>query len=460
MSLANAILQGNLIEVEQKIQAGADLEGWDEYGFTPLIESVIADRSEITEKLLKQGVAIDGVDSTGRSALHWAVDNHNVALCNLLLQHKANANSYTHHGQPLLVLPLLRRQEALKQLLYKNDAKLSFAQDFIQVKLLGHRYSLQGPADIVNPKDEFIEIDYEGFFLEFTVNIILDSLSRYPKHFAAQHYRHTFNDLKIVTSLFKQVSQLLQYQKYTIDIKTIGDSVDSILRQDLLWVPIAYEGHAISFIRYRNLLIRCDRGENSKRHGGIIVYRMQNEARWNKEFVKQMLYKKQSNHFISQEINDFLELTPIANMPITSQITGNCSWSNVEAAVLAILGVLHFKRTNSLEESFSKNQLQVYNHWLAWDKARSLNEYLQSFDEATPARKATIAMVLGAILFQSVNYQMSKDLKLAKKLIPILRDTQYQYVLQSYLKTYWIDRKTAQGHNLSKVLDHCGISFG
>lgn len=163
-TFAQEILFGTLKGVEQFILAGADIEQTDEYGFSPLIEATIANKNDVVALLLEYGAVIDNADTTGRTALHWAVDNHNLALCELLLANKADANAYTTAGQPVLVYPLLRQQIELKKLLYRYGAKLSFAQDFIQAKLLGHRYELIGQVDLVNAAGRFIEINYEGFF--------------------------------------------------------------------------------------------------------------------------------------------------------------------------------------------------------------------------------------------------------------------------------------------------------
>ena len=176
-TFAQEILFGTLNGVEQYIQAGADIEETDEYGFSPLIEATIANKIDVVALLLEYGADINNADTTGRTALHWAVDNHNIALCELLLANKADANAYTTAGQAVLVCPLLRQQVELKKLLYRYGAKLSFAQDFIQAKLLGHRYELTGQVDIVNGAKNFIEIKSLDFILFIKISDSLSSSS-------------------------------------------------------------------------------------------------------------------------------------------------------------------------------------------------------------------------------------------------------------------------------------------
>lgn len=250
-SLAQEILFGTLEGVEQFIQAGADIEAPDEYGFSPLIEAAIANKVNVASLLLDYGADANNADVTGRTALHWAVDNHNIELCELLLANKADPNAYTTAGQPILVYPLLRQQVELKKLRYQHGAKLNFAQGFIQAKLLGHRYELAGQVDILNAEGRYIEINYEGFFLEFTIDVIFNSLRRYQNNFSSRHFRPYFNNLEKLIAAFVNAQALLKYQRYTLNIKDYTQGIDILLDQELLLLPIAYEGHPIALIKYK-----------------------------------------------------------------------------------------------------------------------------------------------------------------------------------------------------------------
>lgn len=56
----------------------------DQFGRTPLIYCVLADRVDCAEALLKAGCVIDQPDETGRTALLWAA-------------HKVTYNVYKHN---------------------------------------------------------------------------------------------------------------------------------------------------------------------------------------------------------------------------------------------------------------------------------------------------------------------------------------------------------------------------
>jgi hypothetical protein len=460
-TFANEILFGTLQGVERFIQLGADIEDIDEYGFSPLTEASIANKTDVVALLLEYGADINQADTTGRTALHWAVDNHNLPLCELLLANKADANAYTTAGQTVLVYPLLRQQIELKKLLYRYGAKLNFAQDFIQAKLLGHRYELAGQVDIVNAAGRFIEIDYEGFFLEFTLDVILNSLQRYQNNFSSRHLRFHFEELQKLIAAFSNAQALLKYQRYTINIEQYTHSIDLLLDQELLLLPLAYEGHAIALVKYKDWLIRCDRGENSRREGSIVIYQMQHPYAWNNDLGKQLIYARQSAEFLTKTIHRLLGLVPVATLPMKGQIIGNCSWANIEASIPSMLFLLQLSTDDDLfheGDKYQKQALQVYQDWQTWDKDRALEACLQGFYYGNKARKATKASLLAAILFQKSTEHL-QDLKQAEAILKILSLPDYNYLLKSYLKIYWQRHKTPQGKDLITLLDSCGINL-
>lgn len=461
MSLAHAILFGTIDEVRHALESGEHPEELDDYGFTPLIESAIANKVAVAELLLKAGAQVDNTDASGRTALHWAVDNANLDLCQLLLKHKADPNAYTSGSQPLLIYPLLRHQDQLKKLLIDYGASINFAQDFISAKLLGHRYELAGKVDIFAPNKKFIELEYEGFFLEFTLDIVCHSLERYRNHFSARQVRHYFNELHAIISAFINARHLLKYQRYTIDIEQFSDQIHPLLQEELLLLPLAYEGHAVSFIKYKDYLIRCDRGENSKREGSVVIYRINNHNAWSLAFVKQLLYKRQTRQFIVFDIKDILSLQPIDELPLSSQLIGNCSWANVEASIPAILFLLMFTKKNQKKsrQIYKKPALDFYQQWLQWDKDRALEESIHSFQYASAARKASKAAQLVAVVFQTCRYENDDDLKKVDQILRVLNLPQYHYLLKSYVTVYWEMRKTKQGLNFLNLLDACGVKL-
>lgn len=461
MSLSKQIIYGSLKEVAQAIRAGAPLNEVDEYGYTPLIQTAIMDDPEKAKLLLESGADIDFRDLTGRSALHWTADNRNIEFSKLLLEHKADPNAYTRAGQPVLVMPVLRQQDNIKQLLYQYGGNLDFAQDFINAKLLGHRFELEGRVDIVDTHNTFIEMEFEGFYLEFNLAIAASSLIDFCRNFGGKHLRPYFPKFQKIIESLHTAAELSKYQHYLIKVEKYEQPINNLLKQVPLVLPIASDGHAISLIQYKNLLVRCDRGEYGRNHGTVIIYKMKDPRRLDKALIKNLLYMRQDQHFINEGLPERLELQPVITLPLSVQLSGNCSWANVEAVIPALMFLFLLEDKNSEPSDIERckvKALQIYEEWIKWDKNRALHFCIESFYHASsPARKATKAATLAAILFQRCNYDDVLDRQKAEKILSILTLPEYVYILKSYVTVFAQDKNNERFQNLANFLDEMGF---
>ncbi|KTD05324.1 Dot/Icm T4SS effector AnkH/LegA3 [Fluoribacter gormanii] len=455
MTIASDIISHRMPDFEAYLRAGETLDDIDEYGFTPLIECAITRQIQIAEQLIARKVDVNKADVTGRTPLHWAVDNNDVALAQLLLEHGADPNAYTRNGLSVLVYPVLRNQDTLKHLLYQYGAKLDFALDFINGKLLGHRFELQGDVDIVNAKGEFIELDYEGFILEFTVAVIRDALKRFINSYSTRHLREYFPLAHVIIDAFSLAEELLQYQHLPFLSEQHMQRLNDLLKVPMLILPAASRGHAMGFIRFGQWWAKIDRGENSLKEGSVNIYKITRSEAFNAHFLQNFLYKKQPRNYFHQMINHQLGLVPVAKIPISSQISGNCSWANIQAIVAVAYAIQGLEKNSFLN---SDPAMAFYDEWVAWDKERAIDECIQRFYLANPLRKASIAAMLGGVLFQAFNYENKRHLEMAEKILKILTLPDYEYILKSYLEEYCIKRLTRKGNNLLKILDDCGIN--
>lgn len=455
MTIANDIIQQRMPDFDLYLREGHSLDDIDEYGFTPLIETAITRQANIAEVLLARKVDINKPDVTGRTALHWAVDNHDLELTRLLLAHGANPNAYTRSGMAVLVYPVLRGHDTLKHLLYQYGAKLDFAMDFIYAKLLGHRFELTGDVDIVNAAGGFIEIDYEGFILEFTVAAIRDSLRRFTSSYSTRHLRNYFPDVHAIMDAFAVADELLKLQHHVTLTKAHLAQLDALLKAPMIILPAASRGHAIGFIRFNNWWAKIDRGENSLEEGSVNIYRITKPEAFNIDFIQEFLYKKQPRRFFHKDVNQLLGLVLTAKMPVSSQITGNCSWANIQAIFPVAYALLQLSDCEELSYDVA---LALYDEWIEWDKDRALDESIQRFYLASPVRQASIAAMLAAVLYQTCDDKDIAHVRRAEKILPILTLPDYYYILQSYLEIYCIKQLTRRGNNLLKLLDDCGVN--
>lgn len=465
MSVANQIIQGQVPDIQAHRAAGGSIDDIDEYGFTLLIESAIAYNFSAMQLLIEQGANVNKQDVTGRTPLHWVVDGNQIEQTQLLLNAGADPNIPNRAGQSPLVFPLLREQWKIKQLLYEYGASLSFAKDFINTKLIGHRFEMVGTVDILDARGKFIELDYEGFYLEFSLESILHSLSRFCSHYAFRKLRLKYTEFNHIIQAFHHATQLIKYQDKRARTEKFKSDIYTLLNEPLLILPVAYQGHAIVFIKLGKLWAKCDRGENALKEGSVNIYWINNEKGLTLSFFESLLYQKQDKVFVHKQINQILALSHITTIPLSHQKAGNCSWANVEAAVPTayILMQIANRDIHSISETAMHEIIQsgmhVYAQWLEWDKDRALEECLQSFYEANAPRKASKAAILGGILFQSCQYPKTEDMQRAEKILKILTLKEYKYILQSYVNIYCEKQLTIQGNNLLHILDDFGINL-
>lgn len=461
VTLADAILQEDTDAIRQVLRYGEDVNQIDEYGFTPLIEAAIVDNLEISAFLLSQGADPNKQDVTGGTALQWAVENNNQALCTLLLKRGANPNTYNFSGQPVLVMPTLRQQSELRQLLVSAGADQVFAQDYINTKLLGHMFELVGTAEIVTPTNQFVDVDFEGFYLEVTLGLIAESLAQFQNHFAARQLRRYVGISQFIVEIIQRASQLIKYQQYRVDTKKYKTQIDSILRQEPVLIPVGYEGHAITFINRGDIWIKCDRREDSRLYDNIVFYRIRNKELIKPDFIKKLIYQKQSDVFVNEELDKILDLELITELKVDAQISGNCSWANVEATIPALFFLVLMQSSgDSQAVSYYKTlALNYFNRWREWNKDRALHYCIQSYNEGDSIRKACKAEILAAILFQRCESNNAADKERIELILSVLLKSPYEYILQNYVRIYYFESYTEEGKRFAELLKEHGYKI-
>lgn len=454
MSLSKEILEGSREKVEALLAHGAPVNRLDEYGYTPLIHATVLKKIDIVTLLLNKYQADPNfVDLTGSTALHWAVDNDDVSMTKLLLDAGANPNVYNGNGQPVLFYPYLRKNQALTKLLLDKGADLEYTKDFVNAKLVAHRFELQGRSDLVTPEKLFISIVLEGFYLEFTLALIQESLYRFIHSYAGHRVDRHENELNTIIQAFEYAVKLREFKHFNVDYLKHRDTINALLDFRPLLLPVSYQSHAITFIQYENLLALCDRGVE-KMTAPINIYKITRPERLTKEFYMELLYsRRHTQDYIKKELPRFLGLEPFASLPIKHQITGNCSWANVEATVPTMLFMLlhHTETTDSI--------MKFYRTWLEWDKDRALEDWTSGFHDLSFQRQKSKAALLGAVLFQACNLNRQYDLRRAKKILTLLSQKEFHYIVRTYADVFVKGSRSPQGAAFKALVEKCGFKL-
>lgn len=464
-TIANAIIYGTVSDVAREAKANEHLNFIDEYGYTPLIETCIVDDIEKAQALLKFHPDVNFPDLVGHTPLHWACDNHNIPLAKLLLELGANPNAYSLAGMPILVNPLLRQQADLKHLLISHGAKLSFAYDFINAKMLGHRFELQGYVDILNADESYVEIALEGFILEFTLDTLRKSLKDFRENFSARPWAYYFSRLQLAIDALSRASVLVRFQHYNVDYKTHMNKLIPLMSQDPLIIPVAQEGHALTLVRLGNLLAVCDRAkqdEHDDEQDKVKIYYMNKPWKLTPEYIAELMYVRQHMAAFHKMLPVNLGLHEIARMPLRPQIAGNCSWANIEASLPTLFFMVALNASSQSGDELIKDKneaMAIFKDWQRWDQDRSLDYFVKNVQYADKKRQATIIEIVCAVLFEACSPDKPEDRKRIEKLVPIIKTPGFEYIAQSYLKTYLQTKKTKWGTDFQRMLKIGGDVF-
>lgn len=459
MSLITSILTENEHAVARFLQMGEPVDFVDDYGFTPLIEACIMDHYPIAAMLLEAGADPNYEDEHGGTALSWAAENNNLNLAKLLLSKGANPNAYTLSSQPVITMPILRKQKKMRQLLYQQGADIKFAEDYINAKLLGHRFQLIGKVDLIDNKKKFTEVNFEGFILEFTLDVVFNSLYEFCSNFGSRKLKQYHPIIHVAADAIANAQKLIRYQQYRIDVRQHKRKIDAYLNKELLVIPVAFEGHAITFVKYGNILVKCDRQNDMGVNDNVVFYQMNHAEVCDMNFLKGLMYRKNASDYITDYMPKKLGLVPLDKLDIPAQISGNCSWANVEACVPAMI-YLALQKENPYARNKNKNiAMMIYHTWQRWDQDRALYFCIHSFHQDHLLGRASKAEMLAMILVQGCHYSSPEDLIRAKKILDILMLPQYEYILKNLIKVYCYSNKSDDGQNLMHILDYYNYAY-
>jgi len=111
-TLVDACTYGRVEVVEILIERGADIEGKDDYGDTPLIEASASGRVEVVEILVERGADIEAKDYYGNTPLLIASMDEHVEVVKFLIESGADIEAKNDSGHDFT--RYLRRDEVNK----------------------------------------------------------------------------------------------------------------------------------------------------------------------------------------------------------------------------------------------------------------------------------------------------------------------------------------------------------
>lgn len=122
--LIDAITSNNIIQFNKLIEAGANVNERDEFGFAPLHHALMIDNVPISMKLVKAGANIHMKDGEGMTPLMYAVEYRNTYLVETFIKAGSNVNDKNYENSTPLCLAFNNKDINCIILLIEAGAKL------------------------------------------------------------------------------------------------------------------------------------------------------------------------------------------------------------------------------------------------------------------------------------------------------------------------------------------------
>ena len=90
---------GDLAKLQEALSKGADVNGHDDKGITPLSWAAMAGQTEAAQLLIKKGAKINGINRDGATPLHASAFFGQTEIVELFIKNKANLNIANRDGE-------------------------------------------------------------------------------------------------------------------------------------------------------------------------------------------------------------------------------------------------------------------------------------------------------------------------------------------------------------------------
>lgn len=124
-TITQAIARGDTEDVRRHIMKGADVNGQNSAGWTPLHYAAVRGKTDIAKLLFELGAKVDVKTNSDKTALHFAADRNFVELASFLIENGAHITAGDNEGWSPLHYAAVKSHTEMARLLIEKGAKVN-----------------------------------------------------------------------------------------------------------------------------------------------------------------------------------------------------------------------------------------------------------------------------------------------------------------------------------------------
>lgn len=350
------------------IEHGCVVNNVSSEGNTPLHFAALYESHRSIQLLVENGADLNRSNINGMTPLHIATQLCSSQSIQLLYDNGANPRVVDNDGWSPMLYLMQHNSELWRKHTCMHTEDGFLTQDLIQLRLLGHRFSLPGEL-------------YNSLGPQITYPALANILEKLNFSSWQQH--------SLSSSLRRAVNRSLSPCDYTRMVR----------EGQLVVLEAGWIGHRISVVLFRDWLAKGNRGdgEYTTLRPGITIFKMHttnsletaiskllllarnthatldesNKKKWKKEDLEER--SKESKKFFETGIDELLELKKehfIAHKP---QKRGTCGWVAGKMSLEAMLVLLHANAENEKDMvKASEAGTRVYKQIMAADRLEAI----------------------------------------------------------------------------------------
>lgn len=422
---------GNPLEIEQLLIAGADVNLEDVLSTRPLHVAAMCNHLEAAKLFIHYGADIHDDSYYGITALFLAVKYGHFEMAQLLIQHGANPlqsselsnspcafeylleqlDNGNHSGEnirPVIdTFYLIKNSfpELESYTLNMFDIEETFPISYMframatESVTTDSQESLIALADFYN--DSHLEEYYNNAKLLLHVlptgnnyELSVDESTRYPfnSEGTADNYTYDFvlkslkayGEQESTSSLFEKVTQSYQLGHELTHHSGITEyaqkALDAYYQGDTLLLPSGWDGHFVNIIlsHHQGLFGSANSGMRYKEHeAGVTFYKIYDPNEIDLSLIQNIMANQDPNLLEYDFIYQYGLLEQVSLVPGDNQLYGNCGLQSQREAIRGLLYVELLNEGKAPEEARSKAE-EHFQEWNTFFNAFTVNHYFSN----------------------------------------------------------------------------------